>query len=170
MDVRRPAVGVVEGPDADEAYGGTGLGIIAPDADSARGASGARSPVAAQRWRHHHRRRTGEMGDAIGFVQGVERERRSGLTLTPAAVARMNDERRAVEPIAHATTRAATFRSWPLVPEPLIDHRGSSTHVACSLKPHCHRCHRAYPCFHGLAATQRPDDPAHEPGLQTTSL
>jgi hypothetical protein len=34
------------------------------------------------------------MGNAIRFIQGVEREGRSGLALAPAAMTGVNDERR----------------------------------------------------------------------------
>jgi len=109
VNVWREQVRVVECADADELDHGPCARVVAPDGDLAGWAPGNTLTCATLRWRIDNLRLNAQRGDSISFDQGVERERRAGLTLTPAAVAAMHHKRRRLYAVPDGATVAAAL-------------------------------------------------------------
>src|ERR1700686_297945 len=92
VDVRRTAIRVVEGADADEPDRGTGLRVVAPNRDPAGRAAGNLLTFAARGGRRDDFRLASGVHDTIGLIEGVERMRGPGLALEPMTMAGMGDQ------------------------------------------------------------------------------
>src|SRR3546814_2944480 len=66
-------------------------------------------PLAAVRWRIDDLRRGAQQRHAIRLDHRIQRERRTGLTLAPAAMAAMHEQRFRFEPVAHEAAITAAF-------------------------------------------------------------
>lgn len=91
MDVGRTEIGVVHGADADEPDGRTGLRVVAPNRNLASRATGDLLALTARRGSEDDDGLTGDVHNAIRFIESVERMRGPGLALAPAAMAGMNN-------------------------------------------------------------------------------
>src|SRR5262245_13757207 len=86
---------------------------MAPHCDAAVRAARDLLAVAAVGRRVDQLGRIAEHADAIHLDHRVERERRTGLALAPAAVAAMDEQRPRLHAVAHALAIAAAFeREW----------------------------------------------------------
>src|SRR5581483_10920517 len=99
MDVGRTLARVVHGADAQEANRGAGLRIVAPKRDLAFRAARDALALAACGWRVDDLGLGLEMHDAVRFIQRIPRMRRPRFALAPGAVAGVDDQRFAVEPV-----------------------------------------------------------------------
>src|SRR5512138_1032514 len=109
MDVRRQRVRIVERADADEAEDRSRAGVVAPKGDAALAAARDLLALPALRRCLDQLRFCAQQGDAIGFDQRVERERRAALALAPAAVAAVHEERLRLHAVAHLPAVAAAL-------------------------------------------------------------
>jgi hypothetical protein len=99
VNVRRQAVRLQQGSYPYETYGIAGAGIVAPQCYAAGRAASYLLPTAAVRGCQDDLGRTGQQLDTLGLDQCVDDKRRSGLTLAPPAVAAVNEQRPAGQPI-----------------------------------------------------------------------
>jgi len=91
VDIRRTEIRVIHGADADEPNGVTGLRVVAPNRDPAGRAAGDLLTLAARRGRQDDFGLTSGVHDTIGLIERIERMRGPGLTLTPTAVASVDN-------------------------------------------------------------------------------
>src|SRR3546814_3703283 len=82
---------------------------MAPQHDPASRTARDLLPLAAVRWRIYDRRRGAQQRHAIRLDHRIQRERRTGLTLAPAAMAAMHEQRFRFEPVAHEAAITAAF-------------------------------------------------------------
>ncbi len=109
VDVRRTQIRVVHGTDTHEPNGRPGLRVMAPDRDPTAWAAGDLLTFPACRWRQDQFGLIARMHDPIGLVERVERIRSASLTLAPAAMASVNNQRRSSEPVSDASACASAF-------------------------------------------------------------
>src|SRR5690606_33135830 len=131
--------GLVERAHAHEADRVAGARVAAPDRDAALRAARDHLALAALGWREHDFRLFGERDDPIGLDQRIERERGAALALAPAAVAAVDEQRRALEAIADRPAGAAAFdreRSGRRHGSPLLqeDRDGVPIPALCALE------------------------------------
>ena len=110
MNVRRTDIRIVHGADTNEANGGTGLRVIAPNRDPAGWAAGDLLALAARRRGQDDFRLARRVDDTIGFIQRVERMRGPGLTLAPTTMTGMNDQWGSDQTISNLPTRAPALQ------------------------------------------------------------
>src|SRR3546814_15136548 len=82
---------------------------MAPQHDPASRTARDLLPLAAVRWRIDDLRRGAQQRHAIRLDHRIQRERRTGLTLAPAAMAAMHEQRFRFEPVAHEAAITAAF-------------------------------------------------------------
>lgn len=99
-------------PDADEANGGAGLRVVTPNRNPARRATRNLLTLAARRGRPDEFGLASRVYDTIGLIESIERMRGAGLTLAPATMASMNNQRHANQPISDLSTCAPAFHVW----------------------------------------------------------
>ena len=109
VDVRRTAIRVVEGADADEPDRGTGLRVVALNRDPASGAAGDLLALAARRGRRDDFGIASGVHDTIGLIESVERMRGPGLTLAPMTMAGMDYQWGSDQTISDLPARASAF-------------------------------------------------------------
>jgi hypothetical protein len=112
MNVRRAEIGVVQGTDAYEPAGGTGLRVVAPNRDPASRAAGYLLALAARRGRPDEFGLVGGVYDTIGFIESVERMRGPGLALAPTAMTSMNNQGRSDQTISDLPACASALHIW----------------------------------------------------------
>ena len=132
MDVGWGAVRVIERADSDEANGVAATGVVAPNGDIAPGAAGNPLTLAAVGRRVDDLDFPLQQLHAVGFDQRVEREGGSSLSLTPAAVATVNEEGSGCHAVAHEATCATTVAKcsvsahrWTLTTNLTLPFRGA---------------------------------------------
>ena len=109
MDVGRQAVRLVERADAHEAHRVAGAGVVAPQRDAALRAARDLLALAAVRRRVDDVGLAVQQAHAVGLDHRVERERRAGLALAPAAMAAVHEQRLARHAVAHRAAGAAAL-------------------------------------------------------------
>jgi hypothetical protein len=112
VNVRRTEIGVVHDADADEANGGAGLRLVTPNRNPARRATRNLLTLAARRGRPHEFGLAGRVYDTIGLIESIERMHGTGLTLAPATMASMNNQRHSDQPISNLPACAPAFHLW----------------------------------------------------------
>lgn len=108
MDVRRQTVRFIERTDANEANSVTASGVVAPNCDPAPRAAGDLLTLATIGRRVDDLNFSLEQLHPIGFNQGVQGKGGSGFSLTPAAMAAMDEQRLRRHAITHEAASAAT--------------------------------------------------------------
>src|SRR5262249_40059586 len=107
VDVRREAIRLFQGADANEANRVARARVVAPHGDAAPRAAGDPLSLAAVRRRVDDLWRALDEQDAVSLHESVQRERRARLTLTPPAVAAVHHEGSPDHAVTHGAARAA---------------------------------------------------------------
>src|SRR6266550_3361455 len=110
MNVGRQAIRVFEGADAHKANGIACSRVIAPQSDAALWTAGYLLALSTVRRGVHDLRDALQHSHAVSFDQGVERKRRAGFPLTPAAMTAVNKQRRSCHSITHRAAGATAFQ------------------------------------------------------------
>jgi hypothetical protein len=90
----REAFRVVQRADANELYRGSRAGVVAPKRNPTVRTAHDSLSVSAFRWRQQFPWLASQDCHAVSLYRGIDHVRAAGLTLTPAAVATIDDERR----------------------------------------------------------------------------
>jgi len=106
VNVGWQALRFIQRSDANKANCVTGASVVAPHSDVALGTAGDLLALAAVGRRIDNLDLTLEQLHAVDFDQRVQREGSSSLTLAPAAMAAVNEQRRRRHAIAHVATGA----------------------------------------------------------------
>jgi hypothetical protein len=113
VNVGRQVVGLVEGADANEPDQRPRARVVAPQGNTTARTASEHLTVSALRWRIDQLGLPTEHNDSIGLDHRVERERRTALALTPAAMTAVHEQRRSLHAIANAPAVAAAFEREP---------------------------------------------------------
>src|ERR1700704_5052393 len=115
VDVRRKPIRLIERADANKAQGIACSGVVAPEGDMALRTARYFLTLAAVRRRVHDFDFALQQAHSVSFDERIKRERRSGFSLTPAAMTTVNEHRLARHPITHAGTCAAAIQRKNIV-------------------------------------------------------
>src|SRR6185312_15682941 len=114
MNVRRKSIGLIQRTYANEAQMRSSAGIMTPQRDVARRTTQDHLPFAAIGGGDHRDRGSLQKGHTARLDECVERIRRSGLALTPAAVTAVDEQWFTGEPIPYRTAITTAFDRRPL--------------------------------------------------------
>jgi hypothetical protein len=109
VNIGRQPIGFVERANSHESHHRACTGIVAPDRDAASRAARDLLAEAACRRRVDDFGLCSKVDDAIGFDHRVQREGRPRLTLAPAAMAAVDEERPTEHAIPDLAAVAAPF-------------------------------------------------------------
>ena len=142
MDVRRQAIRLIQRTDPNKADRIPRPGIIAPQRDMAHRAAADLLALAAVGRRIDDFHFALQQHHPGGFDHGVERKRRPGLPLAPAAMAAVHEQRLAGHAVAHRAAGAAAVeililfadhRWLPSVPESI--YQNTTPYIQIPLSP-----------------------------------
>lgn len=111
VNVRWQQVRVVQGAHSDELDQRPDAGIVAPNRDPAFRAAGDELTTSALRRRVNELWFPAKLSDSIRLDQGIECERSTGLSLAPAAMATVDEERSRFDSVSDRPAVTASF-SW----------------------------------------------------------